>query len=183
MISVSIPSFRKVREEGFFVYEIHVTKPTGRQLIVERRFQEFYEFHKQIGKTVTNPPHFPSRKLPKPLNTNPRFLESRRAALEKYLRDLLRLINVTEVHDHLTGFLDTPLPPGSQNLNLSRTSSIDDLDGYGYQGPTLSHQPLVCYMDDPFKDCKDSTNPLPSIVLQGTLEALYGTFKCDQQDS
>lgn len=176
MISVSIPSFRKVRVEGFFVYEIHVTKPTGREVVLERRFQEFYEFNKQISKTVNNPPHFPSKKLPKPLNTNSRFLESRRAALEQYLRNLLPLIGIGEVHDLLTGFLDTNLPRHIQNLESSRASSIDDLDGYT-GGPRLCHQPLVCYVNDPFSDrVNHSTNPLPNVVLQGTLEGLYGTF-------
>lgn len=174
MIALSIPSFRKVKDEGYFVYEIHVTKPTGREVILERRFQEFYEFNKQVGKTVNNPPHFPSKKLPKPLNTSSRFLESRRVALEQYLRDLLPLIGISEVHELLTGFLDTNLPHHIQNLNSSRASSIDDLDGYTDEGPRLTHQALVCYSKDPFNDNEYTTNPLPNVVLQGILEGLYG---------
>ncbi|XP_015756673.1 PREDICTED: uncharacterized protein LOC107336126 [Acropora digitifera] len=182
MVSVCIPSFRKVKDEGYFVYEIHVTKPTGRQLVLERRFREFNEFHKQITKTVNNPPHFPSWNPPRPLNTNSRFLESRRGALEQYLNDILALISVNEVLDLLNGFLDTQLiQRGAQNFNSSRTSSIEEIDGYGYQGPILSHQPVVCYIYDPFFDGNISTNPLPNIVLQGTLEGLYGTHFQEEQ--
>lgn len=177
MITLSIPSFRKVRDEsesGYFVYEIHVTKPSGREVILERRFQEFYEFNKQIGKTVSHPPHFPSKKLPKPLNTSSRFLESRRVALEQYLRDLVPMIGISEVHDLLAQFLDTNLPRNIQQLDSSRASSFEELDGYADEGPRLTHQPLVCYINDPFKDQDCGTNPLPDVVLQGTLEGLYG---------
>lgn len=182
MISLSIPSFRKVKDEtesGYFVYEIHVTKPSGREVTIERRFQEFYQFNKQVCKSVNNPPHFPSTKLPKPLNTNTRFLESRRAALEEYLRNLVSLIEISEVHDLLTRFLETNLPQHirMQNLDYSRTSSIEDLDGYSVEGPKLTHQPLVCFVRDPFKDNVCSTNALPDVVLQGTLEGLYGNLQ------
>lgn len=184
MISVSIPSFRKVRDEGYFVYEIHVAKPTGREVVLEKRYQEFNEFHKQIGKTVSNPPHFPSKKLPRPLNTNPRFLESRRAALEQYLKNLLPMIGISEVHDLLTGFLDTILPRRHiPNVDSSRASSAEDLDGVAVGGPRLTHQPLVCYTVDPFHDRNYGTNPLPNVVLQGTLEGLYGKVQDDLLDT
>ena len=180
MIALSIPSFRKVRDEdesGYFVYEIHVTKPSGREVVLERRFQEFYEFNKQVGKTVNRPPHFPSTKLPKPLNTSSKFLESRRVALEKYLRNLLPLIGISEVRDLLMTFLDTKLPQQIQNLDSSIQSSTEDLDGYADEGPRLTHQPLVCYINDPFKDYDCSSNALPNVVLQGTLEGLYGSVQ------
>lgn len=185
MISLSIPSFRKVKDEtesGYFVYEIHVTKPSGREVTIERRFQEFYQFNKQVCKSVNNPPHFPSTKLPKPLNTSTRFLESRRAALEEYLRNLVSLIEISEVHDLLTRFLETNLPQHirMQNLDYSRTSSIEDLDGYSVEGPKLTHQPLVCFVRDPFKDYVCSTNALPDVLLQGTLEGLYGNLQGTQ---
>lgn len=174
MIALSIPSFRKPRDDKeYTVYEIHITKPSGREVITERRYREFDDFHKQVGKVVHEPLHFPSMKLPKPLNTKSRFLESRREALEQYLRNLVAFIGIIEVHDLLTQFLDTSLPQHTYNLDYSRASSIEELDGYYDEVPRLTHQPLMCFISDPFKDT-NGKNPLPDIVLQGTLKGLYG---------
>lgn len=178
MLDLSIPSFRKVKDDKeYTVYEIHITKPNGREVVTERRYSEFYDFHKQVGKFVQDHRHhlhFPSKKMPKPLNTNPRFLESRREALEQYLRNLVSFMEITEIHDLLTQFLDTSLPQHvHNNLDSSRATSMDDLDVYEEIGPRLTHQPLMCFIKDPFKDNCDA-NPLPNVVLKGTLEGLYG---------
>lgn len=174
MIALSIPSFRKPRnDKEYTVYEIHITKPNGREVTTERRYREFYDFQKQISKIVHEPLHFPSTKLPKPLNTSLRFLESRREALEKYLRNLVSFIGISEVHNLFSQFLETSLPQHCHNLDSSRASSIEELDAYNDELPRLTHQPLMCFINDPFKDNKGN-NPLPDIVLQGTLKGLYG---------
>ena len=179
MLDLSIPSFRKVKDDKeYTVYEIHITLPNGREVITERRYSEFYDFHKQVGKVLVqdhrNHLHFPSKKMPKPLNTNPRFLESRREALEQYLKNLVSFIEISEVHDLLTQFLDTSLPQHLHpNLDSSIPSSMDELDRYEDEGPRLSHQPLMCFTKDPFKENYDA-NPLPNVVLKGILEGLYG---------
>ncbi|KAL9963479.1 hypothetical protein ACROYT_G026990 [Oculina patagonica] len=172
MIALSIPRFRKLKDKEYTVYEIHITKPNGREVTSEKRYSEFYDFNKQVGKFVHDHLHFPSKKLPKPLNTSSRFLESRREALEQYLRNLVSHIGITEVHDLLTQFLDTNLPQ-HVNLDSSRTSSLEELDGFQDEVPKLTHQALVCFINDPFKDNCDA-NPLPNIVLEGTLKGLYG---------
>lgn len=180
MLDLSIPSFRKVKDDKeYTVYEIHIILPNGREVITERRYSEFYDFHKQVGKLLEQDHrhhlHFPSKKMPKPLNTNPRFLESRREALEQYLKNLVPFLEISEVHDLLTQFLDTSLPQHvHNNLDLSRTSSMDEVDRYETEGPRLSHQPLMCFTKDPFKDKIFDTNPLPNVVLRGILEGLYG---------
>lgn len=179
MLDLSIPSFRKVKDDKeYTVYEIHIILPNGREVITERRYSEFYDFHKQVGKLLEQDHrhrlHFPSKKMPKPLNTNLRFLESRREALEQYLKNLVPFLEISEVHDLLTKFLDTSLPQHvHNNLDLSRESSMDEVDRYENEGPRLSHQPLMCFTKDPFKDNCD-TNPLPNVVLRGILEGLYG---------
>ena len=179
MLGLSIPSFRKVKDEQeYTVYEIHITLPNGREVITERRYSEFYDFHKQVGKLLEQDHrhhvHFPSKKMPKPLNTNPRFLESRREALEQYLRNLVSFIEISEVHDLLTQFLETSLPHHAHNnLDSSRASSMDELHRYEDEGPRLSHQPLMCFTKDIFIDNYDA-NPLPNVVLKGILEGLYG---------
>lgn len=174
MIALSIPSFRKPRnDKEYTVYEIHITKPNGREVIKERRYREFDDFHKQISKIVHEPLHFPSMKIPKPLNTSSRFLESRREALEKYLRTVCSFIGISEVHDLLTQFLDISLPQHFQNVDVSRASSTEELDAYNDEVTRFAHQPLMCFISDPFKD-RNSNNPLPDIVLQGTLKGLYG---------
>lgn len=173
MIALSIPSFRKVKDDKeYTVYEIHITKPNGREVVIERRYSEFYDFNKQVGKYVHESLHFPSKRLPKPLNTSSRFLQSRRDALEQYLRNLVSFIWISEVHDLLTEFLDIILP--QHVLDSSRASSMEELDGYDDDRPRLTHQPLVCFIKDPFKDNYCSTNPLPDVVLQGIVKGLYG---------
>ena len=176
MLELSIPSFRKVKDgKEYTVYEIHITLPNGREVITERRYSEFYDFHKQVGKLLVQDHrhhlHFPSKIMPKPLNTNPRFLESRREALEQYLRTLVSFLEISEVHDLLTQFLDTSLPQHVHN-NLDSSSSLDELDRYEDEGPRLTHQPLMCFTKDPFID-KCDANPLPNVVLKGILEGLY----------
>ena len=178
MLGLSIPSFRKVKDdEEYTVYGIHITLPNGREVITERRYSEFDDFHKQVGKLLVQDTrhklHFPSKKRPKPLNTNPRFLEFRRKGLEQYLRNLVSFIEISEVHDLLAQFLDTSLPQHvHNNLDSSRASSTDELDRYEDEGPRLTHQPLMCFTKDPFKDNFD-VNPLPNVVLKGILEGLY----------
>lgn len=173
MITLSIPRFRKVKDKEYTVYEIHITKPNGREVIIDKRYSELYDFNKQVGKLVHDHLHFPSKKLPKPLNSSSRFLESRREALEKYLINLVSFIEIAEVHDLLTQFLDTNLPLHVHHLDSSRASSMEEVDGYEDEGPRLTHQPLVCFIKDPFKDNCDE-NPLPNVVLEGTLKGLYG---------
>lgn len=173
MITLSIPRFRKPKDKEYTVYEIHITKPNGREVAIEKRYSEFYEFNKQVGKFVHEHLHFPSKKLPKPLNTSSRFLESRREALEQYLRNLVLFIEINEVHDLLTQFLDTTLPQHVHNFDSSRASSMEELDGFEDERPRLTHQPLMCFIKDPFKDNFDA-NPLPNVVLEGTLKGVYG---------
>ena len=166
MFSLSIPSFRKVKDSKYTVYEIRLIKPGGREVVLAKRFREFNDFHKQISKIV-DAPHFPSRKLPRPLNSNLRFLESRREALELYLRNLMSLTGVSEVRDLLGHFLDT------KNFDTPRTSSVEEITEEEEQLPRLTHMPVVCFTRDPFQE-DHSPRRLPDIVLQGALDALYG---------
>ncbi|PVD20282.1 hypothetical protein C0Q70_20779 [Pomacea canaliculata] len=86
LIRVSVPSFRKVKEEDetFTVFLVDVWV-SGRRHTVERRYTEFEDLHKQVKKMIKTP-EFPPKKV---LKWNNKVLEQRRHGLEAYLQGVV----------------------------------------------------------------------------------------------
>ncbi|KAI0219683.1 Sorting nexin-24 [Lamellibrachia satsuma] len=161
-VKIRIPSFRKVEpgnEKSFTVFSIEVLVPGKQQTtVVERRYTEFEELHKNLKRSIL-PPTLPSKTV---LKWNHRILENRRQGLEAYLQTIL----------------DTGRVPGSllQFLGISAldttTDSMDSLDQL--DGDTSTHQPLIGFTEDVFLE-SHSKGGLTDIIIGGVTQALYGS--------
>uniref|UniRef100_A0A4W2GLW3 Sorting nexin 22 n=1 Tax=Bos indicus x Bos taurus TaxID=30522 RepID=A0A4W2GLW3_BOBOX len=160
MLEVHIPSVGP--EKGHMVFRVEVLC-RGRRHIVQRRYREFHALHKRIKK-LYKVPDFPSKRLP---NWRTRGLEQRRQGLEAYIQGILYLNQ--DVPKELLEFLSLrhwPTDPKASN----RGSLGECLPDNSSQ---LYHRPVVSFPMDPYI-CTPSPEPLPSVVVQGVLQGLYG---------
>ncbi|XP_030742789.1 sorting nexin-22 [Echinops telfairi] len=135
----------------------------GRRHTVPRRYSEFHALHKRIKK-LYKVPDFPSKRLP---HWRSRGLEQRRQGLEAYIQGILCLNQA--VPKELLEFLRLRHFPTDPKANhwgalgefLPSNSS-----------PQLLHRPVISFCTDPYV-CAPSSEPLPSVVVSGVLQALY----------
>ncbi|XP_064619708.1 sorting nexin-24-like [Lineus longissimus] len=164
MITVYVPSFHKIEDasSSYTVFRIEVV--IGRRChILEKRYSEFEDLHKQLKKVIKTP-DFPPKKV---LNRHPKVLEQRRQMFQTYLQDIL---DSGKIPKSLISFLGISL---SSNDKLSLATSIDSLDQLsGHHG--ICHQPVIAFKDTMFK-YHQQRGGLPDIVTQGVVDAIYRT--------
>ncbi|XP_059159980.1 sorting nexin-24-like [Physella acuta] len=110
VIRVNIPSFRKVKEgdETYTVFSVDVWV-SGRHHVIEKRYSEFEELHKQLKKIIKTP-EFPPKKV---LKWNTKVLEQRRLALDSYFQGVVEQDPMPNV---LLLFLETDMLDHSMDL-------------------------------------------------------------------
>ncbi|KAH9492963.1 Sorting nexin-24 [Bulinus truncatus] len=154
VIRVNIPSFRKIKEgdEVFTAFSVDVWI-SGRHHVIEKRYSEFEELHKQLKKVIKTP-EFPPKKV---LKWNTKVLEQRRVGLDTYFQGILE-------HD--------PMP--NALLMFLETDLMDHSLGFikGEEEQKLSHQVVISVDAGSFlKENKNGS--LPDIVKQGVTLGLY----------
>ncbi|KAB1277612.1 Sorting nexin-22 [Camelus dromedarius] len=163
MLEVHIPSVgpetegpRQNPEKGHMVFRVEVLC-RGRRHTVQRRYSEFHALHKRIKK-LCKVPDFPSKRLP---NWRTRGLEQRRQGLEAYIQD---------VPKELLEFLSLRHFPTDP-----KASSWSTLGEFlpGNSSSQLYHRPVISFRVDPYI-CIPSPEPLPSVVVSGVLQGVYG---------
>ncbi|BFY97112.1 hypothetical protein BsWGS_00152 [Bradybaena similaris] len=153
VLRVSIPSFRKVKEEedSYTVFLVDVWI-SGRHYTIEKRYSEFEELHKQLKKVIKTP-EFPPKKV---LKWNTKILEQRRLGLHSYFQGVvdqdplphcLLLFLETDVFDHSMDFKDEEL----QNS---------------------SHQPVIILDTSAYLQ-EGKRGSLPDIITEGVIQGLY----------
>lgn len=159
MVKVVIPRHKSVSKSGqvFTVYCIEVYL-NGKCYRTEKRYRDFYNFHKGIKK-YTETPQFPPKKV---RNSNSRVIEERRSTLENYLQEMI--IN-EYTRDQTFHFLSIPIDLSDPKENC-------------HDHPSLKLQSLVKFNNEMFSSPShssgsSSTSSLPDIVLKGTLDAFY----------
>ena len=159
MVKVVIPCHKNVSKSGqvFTVYCIEIYL-NGKCFRTEKRYRDFYNFHKGIKKYAETP-QFPPKKV---RNSNSKVIEERRSVLEKYLQEM----TINEyTRDEAFHFLSIPLDLTDNKDNFQNHSS-------------LKHQSMVKFTNEMISSPShssgsSSTSSLPDIVLKGTLDAFY----------
>ncbi|KAF3761340.1 hypothetical protein M406DRAFT_94615 [Cryphonectria parasitica EP155] len=103
----------------YAVYVIEVSRNAGEKMpaaswLITRRYSEFHELHQRLRSKYPSVRHldFPRRRVVMKLQSD--FLQKRRQALEKYLRELLLLPDVCRSRD-LRAFLSQAVIRASEN--------------------------------------------------------------------
>lgn len=164
MIRVFVPCYRKVDAPNgrqYVVYCVEVTV-SGVCHRLERRYRTFHALHKKVKRMLGNqaPSGFPPKRL---RGLNPKLLELRRAGLERYLQDLVR---IPALSSQLLSFLEVPAAP------VSPAASNASVDSDEQEFKPL-HQPVMGFPKDPYLDTS-SSDSLPDIVMQGVMTGLFG---------
>ncbi|KAK7486807.1 hypothetical protein BaRGS_00021954 [Batillaria attramentaria] len=154
LIRVSVPRFRKVKEDDetytVFVVDVWVS---GRHHVVERRYTEFEELHKQVKKMMKTP-EFPPKKV---LKWNSKVLEQRQRGLEAYLQGVVSYEAIPKAILH---FLEIRDEDEGIDFDKSTTSYI----------PT--HQAVVTFPQEAYlQDVNRGT--LPDIIAEGVTIGLF----------
>ncbi|KAK7009093.1 sorting nexin-24 [Biomphalaria glabrata] len=153
-LKVNIPSFRKVKEgdEVFTAFTVDVWI-AGRHHVIEKRYSEFEDLHKQLKKVIKTP-EFPPKKV---LKWNSKVLEQRRIGLDTYFQGILE---------------NDPIP--NALLVFLETSILDQCFDFikGEDEPQLSHQVIITLEADSFLKEKKKDS-LPDIIKQGVTLGLY----------
>ncbi|KAK6179226.1 hypothetical protein SNE40_011635 [Patella caerulea] len=159
LIKAFIPGFRKVKESdhAFTVFTVEVWN-SGQKNILEKRYSEFEELHKQLKKIVVTP-DFPPKKV---MKWNAKVLEQRRLALQTYLQSFLDRDSIPK---SLLRFLEVNIYTGSME-------SLDRL----IDNNTETHQPLISFSFDAFLN-ENSKSTLPDIVVEGVTMGLYAPLE------
>lgn len=110
------------------------------------------------------PSGFPPKRL---RGLNPKLLEQRRAGLERYLQDLVR---IPALSSQLLSFLEVPAP-------LSPAASNGSVDSDDQEFKPL-HQPILGFPKDPYLDTS-SSDSLPDVVMQGVMNGLFAAYDYD----
>ncbi|XP_076465098.1 sorting nexin-24-like isoform X2 [Babylonia areolata] len=154
LIRVSIPGHRKVKEDDdvYTVFTVDVWV-SGRHHMVERRYSEFEDLHKQIKKMMKTP-DFPPKKV---LKWNNKVLEQRRHGLENYLQGV---VTYEAVPKAVLEFLEITL----------------EEDGMDFENPSNTyvptHQAVVTFTEDAYlQDVNRGT--LPDIIAEGVTIGLF----------
>lgn len=126
--TIKIKSIMAGKEEDgreYAVYVVEVNRKAGEQMpaaswVVSRRYSEFHELHQRLREKYPSVRNldFPRRRMVMKLQSD--FLQKRRHALEKYLRELLLLPEVCRSRD-LRSFL-------SQSVIASGADSLHHLE-------------------------------------------------------
>ncbi|XP_065312454.1 sorting nexin-24-like [Dermacentor albipictus] len=163
MIRVFVPSYRPVdapngRQHVVYCVDVTVSGVCHR---LERRYSTFHALHKKVKRMLGSqaPSGFPPKRL---RGLNPKLLEQRRAALERYLQDLVR---IPALSSQLLSFLEVPTP-------LSPAASNGSVESDDQEFKPL-HQPVLGFPKDPYLDTS-SSDSLPDIVMQGVMTGLFG---------
>lgn len=154
LIRVSIPRHRKVKEEDevytVFIVDVWVS---GRHHVVERRYSEFEELHKQVKKMMKTR-EFPPKKV---LKWNNKVLEQRRLGLESYLQGVVMYEAVPKA---VLEFLQISME--EEGMDFENTSAP--------YVPT--HQAVVTFPEDAYlQDVNRGT--LPDIIAEGVTIGLF----------
>uniref|UniRef100_A0A0A9WFX1 Sorting nexin-24 n=1 Tax=Lygus hesperus TaxID=30085 RepID=A0A0A9WFX1_LYGHE len=149
MQEVFIPSYRLVDlPKPHYVYLIKIlSRETGQQDLVERRYSAFHALHRELRKHFNTPP-FPPKRI---RCTQERVLEQRRKELEKYIQTMFRYV---------------PTKPMVANF-LGLTDNIQNVG----EDKQMKHRPIYL-MGPSYNGCVKSS--LPDIVVEGVADALYG---------
>lgn len=166
MIRASIPSYHPVEEEHGRSYTVFLIEfcELGRFHRVEKRYRAFHSLHKQLKKVVETP-EFPPKRV---RNWNSRVLEHRRKGLEQYLQAVLKLNPIPKT---VLSFL------GIQAV--SRNGSSESLPGAN--AASMSHQPVVTFVTDPFVS-PNVSGSLTNMVVKGVMNGLYENSWQDMHD-
>ncbi|KAK8782891.1 sorting nexin-24-like [Amblyomma americanum] len=167
MIRVFVPAYRQVEIPNgrrYIVYCVEVTV-SGVCHRLERRYSTFHSLHKKVKRMLGSqaPSGFPPKRL---RGLNPKLLEQRRAGLERYLQDLVR---IPALSSQLLSFLEVPAP-----LSPAVSNSVDSDD----QEFKPLHQPILGFPKDPYLDTS-SSDSLPDIVMQGVMNGLFAGYDYD----
>lgn len=148
--TIKIKSIQVGKEEDgkeFALYVIEVTRNAGERMpaatwVITRRYSEFLELHQKLRSTYPSVRNldFPRRRMVMKLQSE--FLQKRRAALEKYLSELLLLPDVCRSRD-LRAFL-------SQSAIAARQdeSAADRGDAAG----SFKHKDMISRLYDSVAD-------------------------------
>jgi sorting nexin-25 len=170
--TIKIKSIQVGREEDgkeFALYAIEVSRNAGERMpaatwVVTRRYSEFLELHQNLRSRYPSVRNldFPRRRVVMKLQSE--FLQKRRAALERYLSELLLLPDVCRSRD-LRAFLSqsviTPQGP-SNNNNPDRD---DPNNGYNNKKDMITR--LYDSVADGMEDILGSIPVLDQLSLAG----------------
>uniref|UniRef100_A0A0B6ZWY8 PX domain-containing protein n=1 Tax=Arion vulgaris TaxID=1028688 RepID=A0A0B6ZWY8_9EUPU len=152
VLRVSIPSFRKVKDEddSYTVFMVDVWFK-GQHMKIEKRYSEFEDLHKQLKK-IMKTPEFPPKKV---LKWNTKILEQRRLGLHAYFQ----------------GIVDQDPPPHALLLFLE-TDVLDHSMDFKVEQQQQSHQTVIALHENAYLQ-ENKTDSLPDIVNDGVIQALY----------
>ena len=155
VLRVTIPSFRKVKdgEDSYTVFVVDVWS-SGRHHIIEKRYSEFEELHKQLKK-IMKTPEFPPKKM---LKFNAKVLEQRRLGLDTYFQGVLEY---EQIPSFMHEFLETHL---LDNTEIYENEKEEE----------SSHQPVITMDSSVFLRVPDEKN-LHCIITEGVLMGLYSS--------
>ncbi|KZC09988.1 PREDICTED: sorting nexin-24-like [Dufourea novaeangliae] len=148
----------------YYVYCIEVLESErGTQHFIERRYSEFSALHRTLKKENAVVAPFPPKRV---RNCQPKVLEQRRAALELYIKKMLRL---SATKQQVLNFLGIE----SRATVASYKSTCKDTEGAQQEHPnTLGHYPVLSFHCDPYTQ-SNSSSSLPDIVINGVLLGIY----------
>lgn len=162
MIKVHIPSFRKVdceHERSYTAFCVNITTTWGRRYVVERRYTDFEELHKQLRLKSVETEQFPAKTV---MKWSPKVLEHRRQGFEKYLQSLLELHKTPRC---VLRFLEV-----DERFRDYRINSPVEMEGTHRMFAT----PLIGFTEDAF--LHDQTRGgVGDIITSGTLLGVYGS--------
>ena len=123
--TVKIKSIQVGKEEDgreYALYVVEVQRNAGEQMpaaswVVSRRYSEFHELHQKLRSSYGSVRHldFPRRRMVMKFQSE--FLRKRRAALEKYMRELLLLPEVCRSRDLRAFLSQSAIAPGQDLMD------------------------------------------------------------------
>uniref|UniRef100_T1L070 PX domain-containing protein n=1 Tax=Tetranychus urticae TaxID=32264 RepID=T1L070_TETUR len=153
MVKLIIPCYENRRVDNGQTYTVYMIDVyhNGSWRRIEKRYRDFYQFHKELKKICVTP-NFPPKKM---RNMNNNVIQERRKQLERYLQELL------------TNELAQPAIFQFLCLNQEEVKSHNEWNH-------LRPQSMIVFKNDLITCPLDGTkSKLPDIVLQGALEAFY----------
>lgn len=132
-----------------FILDIWVS---GRHHVVERRYSEFEDLHKQLKKLIKTP-EFPPKKV---LKWSNKVLEQRRVGLESYLQGVVLFETVPKA---VFEFLEIPVE--NEGIDFEKNAAYSSM-----------HQAVITFAEDAFlQDTNRGT--LPDIIAEGVTMGLF----------
>lgn len=180
-VRLMINEFRNVTDKetgkSFIVYCVEVVY-RGEVTRTEKRFSEFYDLYRKLSKMYGTKYNFPAKHV---LNRDNRVLESRRIGLESYLQMMLQDYE-EEIPQLLLDFLqldivydDELLQNGDETL-ADRVEQNDLTDAHHQ----TNLQSMITFQKDVYLEPTAQEHAeekiLSSIVIQGTLQAIYDSW-------